>query len=347
MAATVAAHRLTDADLERWVQSGLISVDQRDAMLRDLEAHQPTEDGLSVTTLLYYGGGLLVLLAYSVFLGFQWEELNEAGRVVISATSLVFFAVVSQLLLRSGRFQLPGELLQVVAVAIVPLLGFAALDAIGLWPEDPGFRRFSTQAREEYQTDLTWARMALAGATLIVALAAFRWSRSPFVMVAAAVSLTVLVLDVSIQLDGARRDYTWETPQVLIVAALGAGALTAGVATRGQSERDYSLWLYVMGLVGLTIGLGNKAFDSNAAGWGTLWMISALILLVLSVTLQQRLFAAAGLAAIFAFLAKLVFDVFESANAALVLVVLGLLILGTGMLYQRYSERLFARPQDG
>lgn len=346
----MAAHRLTDADLERWVQSGLISVGQRDALLRDLEAHQqPTEDGLSVTTLLYYGGGLLVLLAYSVFLGLQWEELNEAGRVVISAISLVFFAVASQLLLRSGRFQLPGELLQVVAVAIVPLMGFAVLDAIGLWPEDPGFRRFSTQAREEYQTDLTWARMALAGATLIVALAAFRWSRSPFVMVAAAVSLTMLVLDVSIQIEGAKRDdYIWETPQALIVAALGAGALTIGVVTRGQSERDYSLWLYVMGLVGLAIGLGNKAFPSDTpAGWGTLWMISALILLGLSVSLQQRLFAAAGLAAIFAFLAKLVFDVFESANAALVLVVLGLVILGAGMLYQRYSERLFARPQDG
>jgi len=346
----VAAHRLTDADLERWVQSGLISVEQRDAMLRDLEAHQPTEDGLSVTTLLYYGGGLLVLLAYSVFLGLQWEELNEAGRVVISATSLVFFAVASQLLLRSGRFQLPGELLQVVAVAIVPLMGFAILDAVGLWPEDPGYsRRFSTQAREAYQTDLTWARMALAGTTLIVALAAFRWSRSPFVMVAAAVSLTMLVLDVSIQIEGAKRDdYIWETPQALIVAALGAGALTIGVVTRGQSERDYSLWLYVMGLVGLAIGLGNKAFPSDTpAGWGTLWMISALILLALSVPLQQRLFAAAGLAAIFAFLAKLVFDVFESANAALVLVVLGLVILGTGMLYQRYSERLFARPGDG
>jgi hypothetical protein len=39
----------------------------------------------------------------------------------------------------------------------------------------------------------------------------------------------------------------------------------------------------------------------------------------------------------------LVFDVFESANAALVLVVLGLALLGIGMLYQRYNERLFSR----
>ena len=95
-------------------------------------------------------------------------------------------------------------------------------------------------------------------------------------------------------------------------------------------------------------GLGAKAFPSDAAaGWGVLWMITALVVLALSILLQQRLFAAAGLAAIFAYLARLVFDVFESANAALVLVILGLLILGIGMLYQRYSERIFARPQGG
>jgi Flp pilus assembly protein TadB len=74
-------------------------------------------------------------------------------------------------------------------------------------------------------------------------------------------------------------------------------------------------------------------------------MAAALALLGLSIPLQQRLFAAAGLAAVFAYLGKLVFDVFESANAALVLVVLGLLVLGLGMLYQRYNERLFQRPR--
>ena len=65
--------------------------------------------------------------------------------------------------------------------------------------------------------------------------------------------------------------------------------------------------------------------------------------MALSLPLQQRPFAAAGLAGVFAYLAKLVFDVFESANAALALVVLGLLILATGVLYQRYSERLYER----
>ena len=397
----MASHRITDADLDRWVEDGLITAGQRDDILRDLAAQQPAERGLNVTTLLYYSGGLLVLVAYSVFLGLQWEELNQGGRIIISALSFAFFGGVSQWLLRSGRFQLPGELLQVVAVAVVPLLLFAVIDTSGLWPEDPGYGRVapivspeerrdheatlteieesldegvltqeeqdrliqernelleivevpgrgvSGQERREYQTDLAWARMALAAATLLVALAAFGWSRSPFVLAAAVVAFAALVVDVTIVLQAAREDYTWRTPQTLAIAAMGAALVAVGVAVRDRTRRDYSIWLYVMGLIGLTVGLAESAFSSDAPGWAALWMLAALSVLALSIPLQQRLFAVAGLAAVFAYLAKLVFDVFESANAALVLVILGLLILGMGMLYQRFAERLFARPQSG
>ena len=212
--------------------------------------------------------------------------------------------------------------------------------------EVPG-RGVSGQERREYQTDLAWARMALAVATLLVALAAFGWSRSPFVLAAAVVAFAALVVDATIVLQAARVNYELRTPQTLAIAAMGAALVAAGVAVRDRTRRDYSVWLYVMGLIGLTVGLAESAFSSDAPGWAALWMLAALTVLALSIPLQQRLFAVAGLAAVFAYLAKLVFDVFESANAALVLVILGLLILGMGMLYQRFAERLFARPQSG
>ncbi len=340
------AARFSERDLDRWVEQGILNAGQRDAILAELEV-RPPDAGLDLTTLLYYGGGLLVLLAYSVFLGFQWEAMNEAGRIVISALSLAFFGTVSYVLIRSDRYRLPGELLQVVAVAVVPLLAFAVLDAAGIWPEEPGFRR-SLQAREEYQSDLTWARMAVIGTAFLAALVAFRISRSPFVLAAALVSLTALFVDVSIQVERDRVEFEWETPQLMVIAFMGAGALVAGVfAPRADDAhgegRDYALWLYVLGLVGLTVGLGVEAFSSEAVGWGILWLIVALGVVALSLPLQQRLFAAAGLAGVFAYLAKLVFDVFDSANAALVLVVLGLMILGVGALYQRFNERLYSR----
>ena len=338
--------RFTDADLNRWAERGIITADQRDAIVRDLEAAPPPEDGLTLTTLLYYSGGLLVLVAYAIFLGFQWEAMNEGGRLAISAASFAFFAAISFFLLRDGRFQLPGELLQIVAVAVVPLLTFAFLDVVDLWPQEPtrGFRLpFDREAQEQYQADLTWARMAIGGVTLLVATGAFRWRPSPFLLVAAAAAATSFLIDATIQIGGPETQYDLETGQTVLIAIVGAVLFAGGVAVRGRTERDYAVWLYVMGISGLAIGLGVEAFPSDAAGWGTLWMIASLGVLAFSVPLQERLLAAAGILGALAYLGKLVFDVFESANAALVLIVIGLLILGAGLLYQRFGERLWAR----
>ena len=333
--------RFTERDLERWVERGLLSAEQRDAILEEL-ATRPPDEGLSVVTLLYYGGGLLVLLAYGIFLGFQWEEMNEAGRVVISAISLGFFTAISTFLIRNQRFRVPGELLQVVAVAAVPLLAFAVLDAVGIWPDDPGFRA-PIQEREAYQTDLAWARMGIAGVTLVGAWAAFRHSRSPYALVAGVLSVTWLVLDVGFQIQPDRVRFEWDTLQWIALAILGAGTTAAGVLVSGKTERDYSLWLYALGLAGLAIGLGVQAFDTDAWTWGALWLAVALVIVALSVPLQQRLFAAAGLAGVFVYMGRLVFDVFETAGAALAFVILGMMVLAAGAIYQRFSERLYER----
>ena len=348
--------RFTERDLDRWVEQALITPDQQDAILRDLETAQPDDTGLNLTTLLYYSGGLLVLVAYGIFLGLQWEQMNEAGRVAIAAGSLAFFAAVSYLLSAQGdRFRIPGELLQVVTITILPLLIFALLDVAGVWPEAPRFTfgRFGSPeqaayeaARADYHMDLALARMALALPTLLLAGAVFRLSRSPFVLVAIVVAIASLAVDATLLADTGRTNYEMETGQALVIAALGAALVAAGVLSRDRYERDYSIWLYVMGLAGLTLGLSIEAFPHHAApGWGVLWLITSVIVLGLSIPLQERLFAAAGLLGIFAFLARLVFEVFESANAAFALIVLGVLVIAAGVIYQRLIENVIPRAQ--
>jgi hypothetical protein len=341
----MAERRIADDDLERWVAQGIISADQRQAIEQDLEQHPRDAGGLNVTTLLFYSGGLLILVAYSIFLGFQWEAVNSAGRIAIAAASLAFFAVVSQVLLSQRRFRLPGELLQVVAVAVVPLLTFALLDVIGWWPHEPG--RYTQAAWEAYQSDLTVARMALSLPAVLVAGLAFWQSRSPYVLIAALIGIFTFALDASYTARPDPRNYDWGTGQGLVIGGLGLVVLASGVLVRGKTERDYSFWLYLLGIAGLATGLGTIAFppDANWA-WGVLWLGCALALLAASVPLQERLFAAAGLVAIFAYLGKLVFDVFESANAALAMILLGVLVLGAGVLYQRLTERVAARPSS-
>ena len=335
----MAERRVADDDLERWVAQGIISADQRQAIEQDLEQHPREAGGLNVTTLLFYSGGLLILTAYSIFLGFQWEAVNSAGRIAIAAASFVFFAAVSQYMLSTRRLRLPGELLQVVAVAAVPLLTFALLDAIGWLPHEPSY--YTQIAWRGYESDLIVARMAIAAPTVIFAALAFWQSKSPFVLIAALAGVFSFALDASLATRPTYDSYEWRTSQGLVIGGLGLVVLASGVLVRGKTERDYSFWLYLLGIAGLATGLGTIVFppDANWA-WGVLWLGTALVLLAASVPLQERLFAAAGLLGVFSYLGKLVFDVFESANAALAMILLGVLVLGAGVLYQRLTERM-------
>lgn len=67
------------------------------------------------------------------------------------------------------------------------------------------------------------------------------------------------------------------------------------------------------------------------------------LVLLLSIPLQQRLFALVGAGATYTYFGKLVFDVFEGSTAmALALAGIGLLVVASGMLYQRFGRQLFA-----
>jgi hypothetical protein len=273
--------------------------------------------------------------------------MDPGARVAIAAASLAFFAIASQVLIASHAFRLPGELLQLVAVAIVPLLVFAVLDATGVWPEDPVYAlRFGETPHEQYARDLTWARMGMAGAALIAAAIAFRLSGSPFLIAAIAASVSSLAIDVTIQVrlpSAPDYHYEWGVAQSLSLAAVGGAFLATGLFAQGRTRRDYTTLFLLAGIVALGLGLMSQTFvERSATVWGLVWLATALALLALSLPFQQRILAAAGIAAVLAYLARLVFDVFASANAALIMVVLGLIVVAAGVAYQRYGERLFA-----
>jgi hypothetical protein len=329
--------RLNDDDLRRWVEQGIVTTAQRDAILRDL-AERPTEERLTMTTVLYYAGGLLVLLAYSVFLAFQWEGLSESSRVAVSAGSALFFAIVSDVMLRVGRYQLPGELLQVVAVAVVPLLTFAVLDKIGVWPQELDHLASESEI-ERLRTEQTQARLVIAAVTALAGVLAFWRSRAPLALIAVLISLATFAVDLSILLSGERENEDLEATQFVVVAVMGAATFCAGLLFRQRTARNYSLWLYIAGIVGLAAGLGMLALASDSVGWAIVWMSASVGLVALSVALQERLLAVAGIAGVFAYLAKLVFDVFESAAAALSMAGLGVLLIAVAIAYQWLADR--------
>jgi hypothetical protein len=183
---------------------------------------------------------------------------------------------------------------------------------------------------------------------VVAAALAFVWSRSPFVLAALLVGMIALAIDITMQTQGLELHYDWQTAEMLVIAWMGALYIAGGIAVRGYRERDYSFWLYLTGIGALAVGLGGLAFPDHAAtGWGVLWMAASVLLIGIAVPVQERLLAAAGVAGVLAYLSKLAIEVFESANAALSLVVLGLIVLALAMAYQRYGDSVFRRSEAG
>ena len=84
----------TLADLEQWVEKGLITPEQLANIRSYIEATGSREEqvqtapeqrkGLNFVSLAYYFGGFMILLAYTLFMGLQWESLGFAGQIAVS-----------------------------------------------------------------------------------------------------------------------------------------------------------------------------------------------------------------------------------------------------------------------
>src|SRR5687767_15980144 len=94
--------RFTWGDVEQWADHGLIRPDQVTASrahVAGVSGPTPAEHpravdiaprpvskehrvGLNLVTIAYYFGAFMILLAYTIFLGLQWEDLGRGGQAV-------------------------------------------------------------------------------------------------------------------------------------------------------------------------------------------------------------------------------------------------------------------------
>ena len=137
---------------------------------------------------------------------------------------------------------------------------------------------------------------------------------------------------------------------VLAGAVWIAAAIYLEPRSRAPARRANPLLFHLFGLGAIVIGLGTLAVAAeHVAPLGVLYLVAGVALLALSVWLQRLLFAAAGGLAIFIYVSKLAFDVFNvphggpSLGFAFVLAVIGLIIiLGTAAM-----RRLLQRGGKG
>jgi hypothetical protein len=361
-------------DIDRWAATGLISPDQAAAIRADLAARagpadQPGEPvagveatahrssppsraverrpGLNFVTIAYYFGGFLILLAYTVFLGLQWESLAAVGQAAILAVTIGGLWGVGGLLRRRG-FPEGGGLLVFAGTGIVPLLVYTIQQWTGLWPEEAS----RADAYEDFYRRIAPAWIAMEVVSIAVACLVLWRVRLPLLTLLIAFWGWYLSMDLA---RWARRSdgWSWDTPEQAVGAAVGVAMLALGTALDRRGLRPYRRWFYIFGTV---VVFGHLcAFWSryeDEAWSGPTYLLASLALVVASVWLQARVPLIFGALGCYAYVSYLAFDVFEDAlGFVFALAGIGLFIVLSAVGYQRFGqpwlERTIGRGRAG
>lgn len=237
-------------DLDGWARQGLIT-DEQAARIRSAIAAAPPAAPprrFDMVTVAYYFGGFTILLAYTLFMGRQWEQLGHGGQTAISTITVAALCVIGFALRRRG-LTLPGDLVIFAGVGIVPLAVYSAEKLLGI-ADIAAVSRYGDYYRVVAPA---WVMMELV--SIAAALVALRLTGFPLLM------LLFAHWSWFLSLDGARwlarsPEWSWGEREHALGLAIGLVMLAAAVVARQRTRRNYSVWLY---LYGFPLVLGSVA----------------------------------------------------------------------------------------
>lgn len=316
--------------LQQAVNKGLLSQKQVQPLWEFLSARTSVSaPGLSAVS--FYVGALIVIAAMGVFMTLGWEQFGGGGIMALALLYGGAFAAAGAWLWKKEGLSTLGGLCVTIAVFMMPLAiyGFEAI--MHVWPAEPTspFRDFWTWIRA------SWVFMEVG--TAIAALVALWFVPFPFLTFPLALAAWFLSMDIVPLLSG-----HWpEWHETLWVALyFGMAMLIVAYIVDWKYEQDYAFWLYFFGLISFTCGL-SLLWIETGEGAKLLSALISVLLVILSVLLNRTIFMVFGAIGLFSYLGYLSYSVFQdSVLFPFVLSGLGILIMGAGVGYQKYREKI-------
>jgi hypothetical protein len=326
------------SDLEKWVEKGLINPEQ----IINIRSHIATEGllaeqsqtdveqrkGLNFISIAYYFGAFMILLAYTIFMGLQWESLKLNGQILASFLTITVLWGIGYFL-RRQKFQTAGGLLIFAGTGIVPLLVYSIQRAVGLWGSA------SYDYRDFYRiVSQTW--LILEFVSLFVAIVVIWRTRFPLITLLIAFWTWYLSMDITRLITKSDNPWDWGTSIQVVSTLIGLGMLVFGILLQRIAKHDYSLWFYLFGHIIILGHLSSLTLDKEGA-LGLVYIVTYLTFVLISVWLQRRVFLVFGAIGCYGYFSYLAFQVFDGTlGFVFALGSIGLLIVLTAVSYQKY-----------
>ncbi|HET7373319.1 MAG TPA: monovalent cation/H(+) antiporter subunit G [Gemmatimonadaceae bacterium] len=321
--------------LDRGVERGIITAEQRDALLAlELEAPRSAVEakrGFNAVSVAYWTGGIAVLCAFAWFLISRWEALGPGGVLAVSLVYALLLVVMARVLSNNG-FRYAAAVSTVLAVGMTPLVTWSVLALTGWWDQFPDIRRSDFRGAEFDWQNVRWLPIDLT--TILAALIALRRVRYgvlalPLAIATAAIGIhgisLVFDLDVANELG----------PRLAMLLAVALLSIGYALDRRVTDGEDYAIWFYAAGLVSTAAAILGFLDRSTAVAAHSMLLLSVLFA-VAALQMRRKLFLAAAAIGFLGYLAYLTFDVFrKTLGYPILLATSGLVIILLAVWIQR------------
>jgi hypothetical protein len=338
---------ISPQDLDRAVEAGIISAEQRVALLAlgppPGSPPSPPGDagrrGFNAMNIAYWTGGIAVLVAFAWILIARWTVLGAGGVLVVTTTYSAVFALTAHTLQRYG-YHTAARVVTVLLVGMAPIVTWSLLTLFGQWNPYPPYRGDMAAPFTSDWNDLRWLPIDLA--TILASLIALRRVHYgvlglPLALACAALGVHALplVLDQALirAMDGGLTLF-------LAVLLLAVGY---AVDQRTTANEDYATWFYAVGLAALLPSMFYYWERSRLLTAHTTLSVSVMFAYA-ALRLRRRLFLVASLIGFLAYLTYLTFDVFKTdVGYPIVLATVGLATILLAVWVQRRFPTIVQR----
>lgn len=327
--------QITLKEIEEAVAKSIITKEQGENLWYLWNREEERRSGFQIAHLAYYVGALIVISAMSWFMNNAWDVFGGMGILSIAFLYACCFVLVGGRLWKKDGLRVAGGLMIVMAVCMTPLAIFGLERTIGWWPQSyPG----------HYLNGYEWLRggwIWIELGTIASACLALRFFKFPFLTAPLFFSLYVLSIDITPFIFGAEN--TWENARwmsllfglVMMIIAF----FTDDYCRKNDHKEDYAFWGYLFGTTVFWLGL--TLLDRNHEWARILYCFINIMLLIVGVLLQRKIFLVCGAIGINGYIGHLAYRVFnDSTFFPFALSLVGIGIIYIGILYNRNQLKI-------
>jgi hypothetical protein len=312
-------------DLKEAEKQGLLNPGQLDAIIKFIEEKKINTPQFTASHVLYYFGGLIILMSMSWFLTKAWND-GLAIMLVSGFFGLAYLAL-GHYLFCFKKLEIPGGLLITAAVGLTPVFVYGLQLHLGHWPESFSYHSYHVWVKNY------WLYMEIA--TLITGSIALMRYKFPFISFCVAFTLWYLSMDLTAVIYG-NSGFNWNERYVVSLW-FGLGIIILSYFIDKLFEKDFAFWTYLAGALAFWGGLSLMKSNSELSKF--IFCMINVGLIFSSVYLRRKIFIILGAMGVMGYLGHLSWRVFEdSMMFSISLSLLGLAIVVLGIFYQKKQK---------